>query len=255
MFHIIIPARYQSTRLPGKPLLPIGDKPMISHVFERAMASGAKSVMVATDDQRIADVFPAEQVFLSSTPHHSGTERIAEVVDKMGYNDDDIIVNLQGDEPFIPTELLQQVAGVLAENPGADMATLYTPIQSVDDVFNPNIVKVVLDKHNYALYFSRAQIPYSRDGFAGEQKSLTAELYFRHIGLYAYRVKFIKQYIQLSETPLERLECLEQLRVLAHGHRIVLAEALKLPALEVNTEEDLEKARDYYLTNCTTCSK
>lgn len=249
MFHIIIPARYQSSRLPGKPLLEIGGIPMIVHVYQQALKAGAESVVIATDDKRIEQVLLAEgaNVFMSDVPHDSGTERLAEVVDALDYSDDDIIVNLQGDEPFVPTKLLQQVAQELQENSMASMSSLYIPLEVHEDVFNPNIVKVVLDKHKFALYFSRAPIPWLRDDFAEEKvDDFDLSLFHRHIGIYGYRANFIKEYVKLPSSPLEQYESLEQLRVLWNGYKIILAEASTMPGQEVNTAEDLEKARKIF---------
>ena len=200
MFHIIIPARYQSSRLPGKPLLDIGGIPMIVHVYRQALKAGAESVVVATDDERIEKVLLAEnaQVFMSDIPHDSGTERLGEVVEKLGYSDSDIIVNLQGDEPFVPIKLLQQVANDLQHHFSASMSTIYIPLDNHEDVFNPIVVKVVLDKENFALYFSRAPIPWLRDDFADNKTTdFDLSLFHRHIGIYAYRANFIKEYIKV----------------------------------------------------------
>ena len=249
MSHIIIPARYHSTRLPGKPLVDIGGVPMILRVYERAQQVGAQSVVVATDDERIASVLRAvgAEVFVSDVDHQSGTERLAEVVAAGTYSDDDIIVNLQGDEPFIPVELLQQVATTLQQSNDAAMSTLYVPFEQAVDVFNPNIVKVVLDERDYALYFSRAPIPWLRDQFHDIQtiSEFDALPFRRHIGIYAYRASFVKQYGALMESPLEKYECLEQLRVLWHGYKIALAAAVTLPGQEVNTPEDLIRAQEF----------
>lgn len=249
MFHIIIPARYQSSRLPGKPLLDIGGIPMIVHVYRQALKAGAESVVVATDDKRIEKLLLDEgaQVFMSDIPHESGTERLGEVVEKLEYSDNDIIVNLQGDEPFVPIKLLQQVANDLQQHYSASMSTIYIPLDNHEDVFNPNVVKVVLDKENFALYFSRAPIPWLRDDFAeGKKEDFNLSLFHRHIGIYAYRANFFKEYIKLPVSPLEKYECLEQLRVLWNGHKIILSEATAIPGQEVNTAQDLEKARQIY---------
>lgn len=247
MFHIIIPARYASSRLPGKPLLKIGDLPMIAHVYQRAIDAGAASICVATDDERIADIIREQggNVFFSKYPHESGTSRLAECVSQMNYNDNDIIVNLQGDEPFIPASLLQQAANVLASATNAAVSTLYTLINEVDKVFDPNVVKVVLNAKREALYFSRAPMPWLRDQFAQQTRpeKIDTGIFYRHIGIYAYRVNFLKQYINLSVSPLEQYENLEQLRVLWHGYTIALAEALANPGHEVNTPDDLVKAQ------------
>lgn len=251
MIHIIIPARYQSSRLPGKPLVDIGGKPMIQHAYQRALATGADSVVIATDHQDILTAcqkFGAE-VFMTKANHQSGTERIAEIVHEKNYDNDDVVINLQGDEPFIAPTLLMQVATALAESKEAVMSSLYIPLTAHEDVFNPNVVKVCLDKNQHALYFSRAPIPWLRGVFASNNKTeFDLSLFHRHIGIYAYTAGFVKEYIQLPESPLEQQESLEQLRVLWNGYKIIMSEASELPGQEVNTEEDLEKARKFYQT-------
>lgn len=249
MLHIIIPARYQSSRLPGKPLLDIGGKPMIEHAYQRALETGADSVVVATDHQEIFDVCEAfgAEVFMTNVEHQSGTERIAEIVNAKHYAADDIIINLQGDEPFISPRLLKQVGQSLADSKEAVMSSLYIPLSEHSEVFNPNVVKVCLDKHQHAMYFSRAPIPWLRGAFAEKEKGdFDLGLFHRHIGIYGYTAKFVQQYIELPESPLERQESLEQLRVLWHGFKIIMSEASELPGQEVNTPEDLDKARAYY---------
>jgi 3-deoxy-manno-octulosonate cytidylyltransferase (CMP-KDO synthetase) len=245
-FKVVIPARYASTRLPGKPLLELAGRPMLQHVHERSLQSGASKVIIATDDQRIADAahnFNAT-VCMTSPGHTSGTERIAEVVQVQGWDDDDIIVNVQGDEPLIPVTLIKQVASGLASNAAAPMATLSYPIQTTDEVSDPNIVKVVLDKQGYALYFSRAAIPFHRDmqAVGGGTEAL------RHIGLYAYRAGFLKRYMQMEASPLESIEKLEQLRVLWHGMKIHVGIATEMPGHGVDTRGDLARV-DALLTH------
>ncbi|MAD52709.1 MULTISPECIES: 3-deoxy-manno-octulosonate cytidylyltransferase [unclassified Idiomarina] len=246
-FTVIIPARYPSSRLPGKPLADIGGKPMIQHVYERAIQSGAAEVIIATDDQRIADVVErfGGRSMLTASDHQSGTERLAEVVEQLALSEDQVVVNVQGDEPFIPPEIIRQVADNLANQRVAPMATLAVPMATADEVFNPNAVKVVCDSAGYALYFSRAPIPYNRDQFKSldDQQSEQVDGYMRHIGIYAYRADFIKRYVAWSESPLERIESLEQLRVLWHGEKIHVAEAIMPPAAGIDTPEDLEQAR------------
>ena len=247
MFRIVIPARYASSRLPGKPLKMIGDKSMISHVYQRALEAKPASIVIATDDKRIEDVAAADgaDVYISSIEHSSGTERIAEVVREKAYADDDIIVNLQGDEPFVPAVLLHQVVKALEENKDAQMSSLFIPLESYKDVFNPNVVKVVLDKNNCALYFSRAPIPWLRAAFENtEPENFDLSLFHRHIGIYGYRAKFLKDYDQLTVSALETQTSLEQLRVLWNGYKIVLAKAITLPGQEINTEEDLKRAQE-----------
>ncbi|UPQ88911.1 3-deoxy-manno-octulosonate cytidylyltransferase [Vibrio sinaloensis] len=242
-FTVVIPARYQSTRLPGKPLADIAGKPMIQWVYEQAIQAGADQVIIATDDKRVEQAVKGfgGQVCMTSADHESGTERLAEVVEKMSIADDHIIVNVQGDEPLIPPSIIKQVAENLADS-AAPMATLAVEIEDQAEVFNPNAVKVVIDKDGYALYFSRATIPWDRDNFALEPKSIAQPL-MRHIGIYAYRAGFINTYINWQPTALEKIECLEQLRVLWHGENIHVAVAKQAPAAGVDTPEDLELVR------------
>lgn len=248
-FTVVIPARHDSSRLPGKPLADIGGKPMIQHVYERALESGAAEVVVATDDQRIVDAVKSfgGQAVMTSTEHRSGTERLAEVIDLMALADDEVVVNVQGDEPQIPPQIIRQVAENLASQRNAPMATLAVPMTSVDEVFNPNAVKVVLDGSGYALYFSRAPVPYDREQFmAAQQPGDVAKLsegYLRHVGIYAYRAGFIHRYAEWDASPLERLESLEQLRVLWYGERIHVAQAIAEPPPGIDTPEDLERVR------------
>lgn len=243
-FRVVIPARFASTRLPGKPLRDIAGKPMIQHVYERALESGAQSVVVATDDERI---FDAVEGFggigcMTSAEHRSGTDRLAEVATTLGFADDDIIVNLQGDEPLMPSRLLKQVADDLAGAGEAEMATLCTRIHTAAELFDPHVVKVITDRQGYAIYFSRAVIPWDRDAFAVTTEELPqgAE-HYRHLGIYAYRARFLKHYNDLSPCHLEQMESLEQLRVLWHGGKIHVAEALEVPGHGVDTESDLNK--------------
>ena len=241
-FTVVIPARYQSTRLPGKPLANIAGKPMVQWVYEQAMQAGAERVIIATDDARVEQAVLAfgGTVCMTSPDHQSGTERLAEVVKLMGIEDDHIIVNVQGDEPLIPPSIIRQVADNLAASQ-APMATLAVEISHEDEVFNPNAVKVVTDKDGYALYFSRATIPWDRDNFA-KDKTVVQPL-MRHIGIYAYRAGFINTYIQWPASQLEKIECLEQLRVLWYGEKIHVAVALEAPPAGVDTPEDLDAVR------------
>ncbi|GEA49771.1 3-deoxy-manno-octulosonate cytidylyltransferase [Vibrio inusitatus NBRC 102082] len=242
-FSVIIPARYQSTRLPGKPLADICGKPMIEHVYRQAIQAGADQVIIATDDQRVADV-AAEfggTVCMTSPDHESGTERLAEVVEKMGIAPDHIVVNVQGDEPLIPPVVIAQVADNLAAST-APMATLGVAIENAEEAFNPNAVKVVTDSQGYALYFSRATIPWDRDQFAVDKTQLKQPL-MRHIGIYAYRAGFISKYINWAPSALEKIESLEQLRVLWYGEKIHVALAKQTPPPGVDTPEDLEAVR------------
>ncbi|RUO44388.1 3-deoxy-manno-octulosonate cytidylyltransferase [Aliidiomarina taiwanensis] len=244
-FTVVIPARYASTRLPGKPLADIHGKPMIQRVIERVLASGATEVVVATDDERIATAVHTYggRAMMTSPDHASGTERLAEVVEKLALDENEVVVNVQGDEPMIPPEIIHQVAENLNAQRLAPMATLAVPLLSADEVFNPNVVKVVQDASNYALYFSRAPIPFDRDAFAVEQKAIDLAPWKRHIGIYAYRAGFITRYAQWQPSPLEQIEKLEQLRVLWHGERIHVADAIKVPPAGVDTADDLENVR------------
>ncbi len=235
--HVIIPARYASTRLPGKPLADIAGKPMIQHVYERARESGAQSVTVATDDARIraaCEKFGA-QVAMTAESHRSGTERLAEAIRQLGLSPDQIVVNVQGDEPLMPPAIIRRTAEVLATHADAVVATVCCPIHDDVELRNSNVVKVVRDAQGYALYFSRAPIPFARDG-----RRVPA---CRHIGLYAYRAGYIAHYLQLAPSPYEQAEQLEQLRVLWHGGRIALWETDQAPPAGVDSAEDLERVR------------
>ncbi|ODY23288.1 3-deoxy-manno-octulosonate cytidylyltransferase [Vibrio parahaemolyticus] len=242
-FTVVIPARYSSSRLPGKPLADIGGKPMVQWVYEQAMQAGADDVIIATDDERVSAAVEqfGGKVCMTSPNHESGTERLAEVVDKMAISADHIIVNVQGDEPLVPPVIIRQVADNLAAS-DAPMATLAVEIESEDEVFNPNAVKVVADERGYAMYFSRATIPWDRDNFAKQDKAIVNPL-MRHIGIYAYRAGFINTYVNWAPSALEQIECLEQLRVLWYGEKIHVAVAKEAPAAGVDTPEDLEVVR------------
>jgi len=244
VFRVVIPARYGSTRLPGKALLPIADKPMLQWVYERARASGAHEVLIATDDERIAQVaraFGAEAV-LTAAAHRCGSDRIAEVVRTRRWPDGDVVVNVQGDEPLIPAPLISQVALLLAAHPEAAIATLATAIESAHELLDPNVVKVVTDARGRALYFSRAPIPWNRDGAAAGLASQTDYRGARrHCGIYAYRVSSLLRLTALGTGVLEEREKLEQLRALEHGLTICVADALQSPGPDVNTVADLER--------------
>lgn len=250
-FIVVIPARYQSTRLPAKPLLDIVGKSMIVRVAEQALKSGASRVIVATDDQRIVDALKTLQnieVCMTSQAHQSGTDRLAEVCQKYQFASDQIIVNVQGDEPLIPPAVIRQVAGNLYTHKEASVATLSAPIETFADVFNSNAVKVVCDKNEMALYFSRATIPWDRDNFTADNQQQQAVNYSqlqRHIGIYAYRVGFLADYAQLSVSPLESIEKLEQLRVLWHGFKIHVQQACEVPPAGIDTADDLQRVIDY----------
>ncbi|WP_421308515.1 3-deoxy-manno-octulosonate cytidylyltransferase [Aeromonas veronii] len=244
-FVVVIPARYASTRLPGKPLADIHGKPMVQHVVEKALQSGADRVIVATDDERVQQALLSTgvEVCMTSPDHQSGTERLAEVCRHYGFAADTIIVNVQGDEPLIPPAIIRQVADNLAAAT-APMATLSVPIKDAEEAFNPNAVKVVTDKDGYALYFSRASIPWDRDQFAKSHEQI-GDHYQRHIGIYAYRAGFIQRYVDWAPSVLEQVEALEQLRVLWYGEKIHVAQALEAPPVGVDTQADLEKVRAF----------
>lgn len=250
-FVVVIPARYASTRLPGKPLADIHGKPMVQHVVEKALQSGADRVIVATDDERVQQALQSTgvEVCMTSPDHQSGTERLAEVCRHYGFAADTIIVNVQGDEPLIPPAIIRQVADNLAAAT-APMATLSVPIKDAEEAFNPNAVKVVTDKDGYALYFSRASIPWDRDRFAASDRiagshEQIGDHYQRHIGIYAYRAGFIQRYVDWAPSVLEQVEALEQLRVLWYGEKIHVAQALEAPPVGVDTQADLEKVRTF----------
>jgi len=250
-FTVLIPARYASTRLPGKPLADIGGKPMVVRVAERARGSGAARVVVATDDARVRDVVVAHGVdaVMTRADHPTGTDRLAEAAALLGLGADEIVVNVQGDEPLLEPSLIRRMAELLAGHTDASIATACHAIDDVDEAFNPNVVKVVRDARGYALYFSRATIPWARDAFAdfrneGRLPALPAGLpLYRHYGLYAYRVAFLACYPSLPPAPIERFEALEQLRALWHGHRIVVDVTTGTPAPGVDTPGDLERVR------------
>lgn len=238
-YHIVIPARYASSRFPGKPLVDINGKIMLEHVYEVAKKSTASSIIIATDDQRIFDAASlfCDKVLMTSDQHQSGTDRLAEVCQIMQWSEDEVVVNLQGDEPLTPPELLNQVAENIHSYQDASIATLTTPIHERSEIKDPNIVKVVADINGYALYFSRAMIPFQRD----LHENCESNLYQRHLGIYAYRVAFLNAYSQMPQCDLETVEKLEQLRAMYHGHRIHTQQALQLPGPGIDTPEDLHK--------------
>jgi len=245
-FVVVIPARFASTRLPGKPLQEIAGKPMIQRVWEQAKRSAASRVVVATDDARIVDAclgFGAE-VLLTRADHNSGTDRLAEVASLLGLSDETIVVNVQGDEPLIPPAIIDQVAANLAAHAEAGIATLAEPIHDAAQLFNPNVVKLVTDANGLALTFSRAPLPWARDAFAAGREQLPVGVPFRrHIGIYAYRAGFLHDFVAWGPCWLEDTECLEQLRALWHGVRIHVADALEAPPAGVDTPEDLQRVR------------
>jgi 3-deoxy-manno-octulosonate cytidylyltransferase (CMP-KDO synthetase) len=235
-YQVLIPARYASSRFPGKPLADIAGKPMVVHVCERAAQSGAAAVHVATDDERIAAAVRAHghNALMTRADHVSGTDRLAEAAQLLDLKDDDLVVNVQGDEPLISPALIAQVASLLEKLKDASVSTACHEIHDRAALTNPNVVKVVLDAEGYALYFSRAQIPYPREGSA---------TWYRHAGIYGYRVGFLKQFSALPSAPLEKAEALEQLRVLWHGHRIAVAVSEAEIPPGVDTPQDLEAVR------------
>ncbi len=238
---LVIPSRYASTRLPGKPLRLIAGKPMIQHVFERAQEAATKlnfdEIIIATDDQRIQETCESfgATVCMTSSEHETGSDRLAEVVNIQGWSDDTIIVNLQGDEPLTPTSILKQVADNLASNTDASIATLATPLNNTMQYNDLNVVKVVADKNGMALYFSRASIPFQRDDDIDVE-----DFALRHIGIYAYRASYLKKFAKMEACDIEKLEKLEQLRAMWHGAKIHVAVAKELPGHGVDTEADLQ---------------
>lgn len=245
-FTVVIPARYASTRFPGKPLADIGGKPMVVRVAERAVRSGASRIIVATDDTRIANAVNDHgyQVLMTRSDHATGTDRLAEVAARLRLAANAIVVNVQGDEPLIAPALIRKVAENLAAHRAAAIATAACRIREARDLANPNVVKVVLDDGGYALYFSRAPIPWARDDFARGIRKLPAKLpALRHLGIYAYRCSFLRAYARLKPAAIERAEALEQLRALAHGYRISVAISSAAPHPGVDTPADLRKVK------------
>lgn len=241
-YKVVIPARYASSRLPGKPLLPIAGQPMILHVCRRAIEAGAEEVVIATDDQRILDcVTDAGFGAVMTSPHHnSGTERIHEVAEQLGWPDHTPIVNCQGDEPLMPPALIEAAAKALMGQQRADVASLCAAIHDPEELFNPNAVKVVRDQQDYALYFSRAPIPWDRDRFAqGQPESIQSG--YRHIGIYAYTAGFLRRYVTWPSSQLEVLESLEQLRILSQGEAIYIPAVAEVPPAGVDTQADLDR--------------
>jgi 3-deoxy-manno-octulosonate cytidylyltransferase (CMP-KDO synthetase) len=248
-FTVLIPARYASTRLPGKPLADVAGKPMVVRVAERARGSGAARIVVATDDERIRDAVTSHgfESVMTRPDHATGTDRLAEAAVRLRLPADHIVVNVQGDEPLLEPALIRQMARLLAGASDAAMATACHAIDDAREAFNPNVVKVVLDARGYALYFSRATIPWARDAFAADSERIPPGLpLYRHYGLYAYRVSFLLDYPAMPPAPIERFEALEQLRAMWHGHRIVVAVTDGTPAPGVDTEQDLERVRVLY---------
>lgn len=253
-FKVVIPARYASTRLPGKPLADIAGKPMVVRVAEQALQSGASEVWIATDHAGVADAGRAHgiNVCMTSSHHVSGTDRLAEVALQRGWGDEEIVVNVQGDEPLIEPGVISMVAQHLHDHPAASISTACHALQDRAEMFNPNVVKVVLDRDGYALYFSRAPIPWARDAWANASPLTPHPSLpdgfpaFRHVGIYAYRAGFLKIYGTLSPAAIEQYEALEQLRALWHGYRISVALTSTAPAAGVDTMEDLERVRSLF---------
>ena len=248
-FSVMIPARFASSRLPGKALADIAGKPMIVHVAERARESGALRVCIATDDDGIREAVERQgfTAVMTRPDHPTGTDRIAEVVESQRLDPEEIVVNVQGDEPLIEPGLIRAVAGLLSDAPEAAVATACHPIHQAAEMFDPNVVKVVLDREGYARYFSRAPIPWARDAFARSTSALPPGLpCYRHIGVYAYRARFLSTFPRLAPSPLERFEALEQLRALWHGFAIAVAVRHDAPHPGVDTPEDLERARAWF---------
>jgi 3-deoxy-manno-octulosonate cytidylyltransferase (CMP-KDO synthetase) len=238
-FTVLIPARLASTRLPNKPLADIGGAPMIVRVAQRAALAGAAQAVVACDSEQIMAACAAHGIkaVLTKVDHPSGSDRLAQACDLLGLADDEIVVNVQGDEPLIDPQLIAQVADLLKNKPLAVMGTAAHAIESIADQNNPNIVKVVLDAHNHALYFSRSLIPFNRDGHRSSLQPL------RHVGIYSYRAGFLRQFPKLPQAPIEASESLEQLRALWHGHKIAVHVCEAAPGSGVDTPEDLERVR------------
>lgn len=247
-FSVVIPARYASSRLPGKMLLDIAGKPMIQRVYEQAKQSGAQQVVIATDHDEILQVAKGfgATVYLTDPDHQSGTDRLQEAASLMGLADDEIVVNVQGDEPLIPPEVIDQVAASLASDSDASVATLCEAIEDSHTFSDPNVVKVVRDLHNRALYFSRAPIPWPREAFADPEarNNYQPQDVWRHIGIYAYRVKLLHQFVRWPMAPLEDTEKLEQLRVLWQGQRIRVDVSCKEVPAGIDTAEDLQRVRN-----------
>lgn len=248
-YTVLIPARSASTRLPDKPLADIAGKPMVVRVAERAQQSGARRVCVATDDVRVQSAVEAHgyEALLTRADHPTGTDRLSEAVQLLGLPDEAVVVNVQGDEPLIDPALIDAVADCLAASPWADIATCACPLADAEALFNPNAVKVVCAQDGRALYFSRAPIPWARDALATGDRVLAPGLpALHHIGLYAYRVSFLKRFPQLPQGVLEKFESLEQLRAMEHGHAIAVHRAAQAPAAGVDTPADLERVRAWF---------
>jgi len=253
-FTIVIPARYASTRLPKKLLLDLNGKPVIQHTYEKAKLANARNIYIATDNSEIENVARsfAANVIMTRQDHASGTDRLVEVVEKLKLTDDEIIVNVQADEPLIPVDIINTTAELLQQNPDADLSTMATPIKDIATVFDPNKVKVVINKNQQALYFSRAPIPWDRENFTTVNKKAT-ELnhapYYLHIGIYGYRVKTLHVFAKMNPAPIEQAEKLEQLRAMWYGMKIQVGIIDNIPAHGIDTEQDLQRLRDQLKTS------
>jgi 3-deoxy-manno-octulosonate cytidylyltransferase (CMP-KDO synthetase) len=239
-FHVVIPARLNSSRLPGKVLLDLAGKPVIQYVYENAIQSGAESVVVATDDAQIAEVAEGfgATVCMTASDHQSGTERISEAVEALELDASDVIIGLQADEPLLPHNLIRLLAEDLIEHDNVKIASLCAPINTTEELFNPNVVKVVLNKRNYAMYFSRSSMPWDRDSFADKSSAKLSAQHYKHIGVYGYRACFLQDYLGWSACPLESIEHLEQLRILWNGGRIHMNVCKTTIPPGIDTEED-----------------
>lgn len=246
-FIVVIPSRFGSTRLPGKPLIDLHGKPMIEHVVERALASEASEVIVATDDQRIVEAIKIDgaRVVLTSAAHQSGTDRIWEAIADADLADEAVIVNVQGDEPLIPPSVINQAANLVSQVPDCGVATLCEVMHDMRDIFNPNAVKVVADTQGRALYFSRAPIPWERGRFDTNELPPDGKGWFRHLGIYAFKRWALKRFVSLPRSRLEDLESLEQLRLLENGVSIAIAESVVAIPAGVDTQEDVDRVREY----------
>ncbi|MCH9643911.1 MAG: 3-deoxy-manno-octulosonate cytidylyltransferase [Gammaproteobacteria bacterium] len=245
-FHVIIPVRYNATRFPGKPLVDIAGKPMVQHVYENAKESGAESVVIATDSDEIAKVAEGfgAPFCMTSEDHQSGTERLAEAVSALDYEDDEIVVNLQGDEPLMPPQVIKQVAEALDEHDNVKVSSVCEQLDNSDELLDPNAVKVALSRRHFALYFSRSIVPWQK-GLIDKNQEMDFSHYYRHIGLYASRVSFLKEYVGMPACPFESLESLEQLRILWNGFKIFMTISENKIPPGVDTQEDLQKVLDY----------
>lgn len=244
---VVIPARYGSTRLPGKPLIDLHGKTMIERVVQRAKSSNADEVIVATDDERIVHALEGVgvKVVMTASSHQSGTDRVWEAIADLGLVDEDVVVNVQGDEPLIPPDVINQAAKLAMRYPDCGVGTLYEPIKDFDEVFDPNIVKVVVDRFGRALYFSRAPIPWERGRFDNKESAGNANGWLRHLGIYAFKRSALAQFVDLDPSNLEQLESLEQLRFLENGIDIALERSCEAIPAGIDTPADVERVREF----------